>query len=518
MAIIKCPECGKEISDKAKECLGCGYPITVNCYMCEECKIMYDPMQKTCPQCGAPTPNKAILSCYIKEKKIYFIIAFILMLILVVLVSLSIFNKKNNDIVDAIDNVESFGTKESNDEQAIELLIEQFISDLNNGNLNETQNAFTEEFNYLDKCIYSLEDENTIKLMLEKTTFVQKNITVDTTVGKAIVVFDVTHPKYDLLLDAVIDNINIFSDNNKSTDKVFVERLNDAAFEYVTDNATVNLTKVNGEWKIINDSMLESFIFFGATAESSIQDITNNELKLAEREEYISQYMELSDFLVTECEGYLGTVPGIRNVSLKNNGNRAVNSVTLYLDFVDDLGASIVKKTIVVLGNSDNVLEGGYSWKMQNGSFFEIDNLPEGINLDKVNVGIEDISFDESYTSSVKSEEEKYIDEYLELLDYKVGICQSYAGKCPGISDISIKNNGTKSIAELRITVFFQDADGKDVAEDSFLVIGGWGNSDELKANYSWKMQSDRFYEIENLADEVDISRHRVEITEIVFN
>lgn len=27
MALIKCPECGKQISDKATVCIGCGYPI-----------------------------------------------------------------------------------------------------------------------------------------------------------------------------------------------------------------------------------------------------------------------------------------------------------------------------------------------------------------------------------------------------------------------------------------------------------------------------------------------------------
>lgn len=27
MALFKCPECGKEISDKASSCPGCGYPI-----------------------------------------------------------------------------------------------------------------------------------------------------------------------------------------------------------------------------------------------------------------------------------------------------------------------------------------------------------------------------------------------------------------------------------------------------------------------------------------------------------
>ena len=27
MALIKCPECGKEISDRAKKCPNCGFPI-----------------------------------------------------------------------------------------------------------------------------------------------------------------------------------------------------------------------------------------------------------------------------------------------------------------------------------------------------------------------------------------------------------------------------------------------------------------------------------------------------------
>lgn len=27
MSLIKCPECGKEISDKATVCIHCGYPI-----------------------------------------------------------------------------------------------------------------------------------------------------------------------------------------------------------------------------------------------------------------------------------------------------------------------------------------------------------------------------------------------------------------------------------------------------------------------------------------------------------
>lgn len=29
MAIINCPECGKEISDKAEKCVHCGYPLNL---------------------------------------------------------------------------------------------------------------------------------------------------------------------------------------------------------------------------------------------------------------------------------------------------------------------------------------------------------------------------------------------------------------------------------------------------------------------------------------------------------
>ena len=32
MALITCPECGRQISDKADACVGCGYPIKHESY------------------------------------------------------------------------------------------------------------------------------------------------------------------------------------------------------------------------------------------------------------------------------------------------------------------------------------------------------------------------------------------------------------------------------------------------------------------------------------------------------
>lgn len=44
MALITCPECGKQISDKAETCIGCGYPINL---FKRNCKIIKDGVAQT---------------------------------------------------------------------------------------------------------------------------------------------------------------------------------------------------------------------------------------------------------------------------------------------------------------------------------------------------------------------------------------------------------------------------------------------------------------------------------------
>lgn len=55
MALIKCPECGKEVSDKAKTCPNCGYPI--NEYVAKKNDKLI------CPQCGNSIVNKNSYRC-----------------------------------------------------------------------------------------------------------------------------------------------------------------------------------------------------------------------------------------------------------------------------------------------------------------------------------------------------------------------------------------------------------------------------------------------------------------------
>ena len=53
MAFVKCPECGKEISDKATQCIHCGCPIEIEFkYYCKECGAEILETDPVCPNCG----------------------------------------------------------------------------------------------------------------------------------------------------------------------------------------------------------------------------------------------------------------------------------------------------------------------------------------------------------------------------------------------------------------------------------------------------------------------------------
>ncbi len=68
MALIKCPECDKEISDKAKKCIHCGKifveekPINEK-NKCPECGMVLEETDEICPNCGCPVEKK------VKEKE-----------------------------------------------------------------------------------------------------------------------------------------------------------------------------------------------------------------------------------------------------------------------------------------------------------------------------------------------------------------------------------------------------------------------------------------------------------------
>ena len=59
MAIIKCPECGHQISDKAETCPACGVKIKDNIVRCPHCGNVYLKDQTICPSCHM-SPNASV--------------------------------------------------------------------------------------------------------------------------------------------------------------------------------------------------------------------------------------------------------------------------------------------------------------------------------------------------------------------------------------------------------------------------------------------------------------------------
>lgn len=51
MAMIKCPECGRQISDKAPFCPCCGVAIAGKIFKCQQCGEVYFKDQEMCPNC-----------------------------------------------------------------------------------------------------------------------------------------------------------------------------------------------------------------------------------------------------------------------------------------------------------------------------------------------------------------------------------------------------------------------------------------------------------------------------------
>ena len=68
MALIKCNNCEKMISDKAKICPQCGQPVILEAteteentvLLCEECGTVIPDGMEACPNCGCPVPSKEL--------------------------------------------------------------------------------------------------------------------------------------------------------------------------------------------------------------------------------------------------------------------------------------------------------------------------------------------------------------------------------------------------------------------------------------------------------------------------
>lgn len=115
--------------------------------------------------------------------------------------------------------------------------------------------------------------------------------------------------------------------------------------------------------------------------------------------------------------------------------------------------------------------------------------------------------------------EEEYMNNLLEVYDFKAAWMNSLLdGEVPGVV-FKIKNNGNKTISEIELTVYFNDGKGNNIAEETYHPVYDSITSDykELKPNYTFQLESDRFYSAKTVPVEWKSGNATIEITSIKF-
>lgn len=103
MAMIKCPECGQEISDKAKKCIHCGKIFVEDTKenICMECGKIIPEDSDLCPYCGCPVEKTASQKVEVtgikvskKSKKMFAIIGVVALVVCIIAICGGLYFKK----------------------------------------------------------------------------------------------------------------------------------------------------------------------------------------------------------------------------------------------------------------------------------------------------------------------------------------------------------------------------------------------------------------------------------------
>ncbi|WP_150273148.1 hypothetical protein [Paenibacillus tepidiphilus] len=114
--------------------------------------------------------------------------------------------------------------------------------------------------------------------------------------------------------------------------------------------------------------------------------------------------------------------------------------------------------------------------------------------------------------------EEEYISNLIEVYDFQAKYYDSLLdGKVPGVT-FKIKNKGNKSLGEIELTVYFKDANGNNIAEESYTPVNEMDfDYPELKPNYTFQLDNDRFYTAKTVPKEWKAGAAEIKVTSIKF-
>lgn len=120
-------------------------------------------------------------------------------------------------------------------------------------------------------------------------------------------------------------------------------------------------------------------------------------------------------------------------------------------------------------------------------------------------------------------EKDDYIEKYIDIYSVKAAYMDSLLdGKVAGLT-FKIKNKGKKTITKLEITFYYKNKNGDIIYDNSYTPIDssniyvGTGTEKELKPNYIWQLESDKFYQDKKVPKEWKEGSIEYKITSIEF-
>ena len=118
-------------------------------------------------------------------------------------------------------------------------------------------------------------------------------------------------------------------------------------------------------------------------------------------------------------------------------------------------------------------------------------------------------------------EKQKYLKK-IKLYDLKAKLYSSYLdGKIPGV-EFKIKNNGSRTLKEVEVTIYFKNSKGTIIAEEKYypVLVTEYSysrNNKPLRPNYIWQQEKGHFYTADSVPSEWKVGSVSANITNIEF-
>ena len=163
--------------------------------------------------------------------------------------------------------------------------------------------------------------------------------------------------------------------------------------------------------------------------------------------------------------------------------------------------------------------------------FEQVANIPGDAVKDEREKGRKELAETEAKASKelaeteAKAEKEQRKQAYLKrlkLYDFETGLYDTYGDKrVPGVK-FKLKNEGDLTLSRVEVTVYFKDATGKTIHEQSFVPVFvnsfGLDNRGPLKPGYIWELERGNFYAAKSVPTEWKPGAAEARITDLDFS